>query len=155
MYIEDKDIHKGHRARMRAKLEAYGPRIFDTYELLEMLLYYAIPYRDTNPIAKRLLAAFGSLDGVLSASKEELAKVDGIGEKCAELITLVGRVIVEDMSLSARRPVRVFDDYHDTGRFLVSHFEESGASVCMMMLDSGMRLIGIEDIPADDLALRR
>ena len=61
MYIEDKDIHKGHRARMRSKLESYGPRIFDTYELLEMLLYYVIPYRDTNPIAKRLLAAFGSL----------------------------------------------------------------------------------------------
>lgn len=150
MYIEDKDIHKGHRARMRTKLEAYGPRIFDTYELLEMLLYYVIPCRDTNPIAKRLLAAFGSLDGVLSASKEELAAVDGIGEKCAELITLVGSVMAEDMSLSARRRVRVFDDYHDTGRFLVSHFEESGASVCMMMLDSGMRLIGIEDIPTDN-----
>ena len=150
MHIEDKDIHKGHRSRMRAKLEAHGPRIFDTYELLEMLLYYAIPYKDTNPIAKRLLSAFGSLDGVLSAPIEELAKVDGIGERCARLISSVGRIMVEDESLVYRRKVRVFNDYHDTGRFLVSYFNNSEASVCMLMLDNGMRLIGVQEISVDD-----
>ena len=150
MYIEDKDIHKGHRSRMKSKLESYGPRIFDTYELLEMLLYYAIPYKDTNPIAKRLLAAFGSLDGVLTAPIEELAKVDGIGERCATLISLAGRALVEDGSLRYRRCVRVFDDYHDTGRYLASHFAECDARVCIMLLDNSMRLIGVENIPADD-----
>lgn len=150
MYIEDKDIHKGHRARMRSKLEAYGPRIFDTYELLEMLLYYVIPYRDTNPVAKRLLCAFGSLDGVFNAPIEELAKVDGIGTRCAEFLSLSGRVLLEDMSLAHRKSVPVFDDYHKTGRFLVSYFEENDATVCMMMLDSGMRLIGVERMPDVD-----
>lgn len=150
MYIEDKDIHKGHRSRMKLKLEKYGPRIFDTYELLEMLLYYVIPYKDTNPIAKRLLAAFGSLDGVLSAPVEELARVDGIGERCAEFISLTGRVMIEDLALEHRRAVRVFDDYHDTGSFLASYFENNDCSVCMMMLDSAMRLIGISDIPVKD-----
>lgn len=150
MYIEDKDIHKGHRSRMKEKLDYFGPRIFDAYELLEMLLYYAIPYKDTNPIAKRLLAAFGSLDGVLNAPAEELAKVDGIGPKCAELICAVGRVLVEDSSLLYRRQVLVFDDYHYTGRYLASHFSTSGSSIALMLLDNGMRLIGVEDIPADD-----
>ena len=152
MYIEDKDIHKGHRSRMRAKLEAYGPKIFDTYELLEMLLYYAIPYKDTNPIAKRLLAAFGSLDGVLNAPTEELAKIDGIGEKCAQLISSVGKVMSEEESLVTRRMVKVFDDYHDTGRFIASYFEGRDSSVCMLMLDNGMRLIGIEDILVRDFS---
>ena len=150
MYIEDKDIHKGHRSRMREKLETYGPRIFDTYELLEMLLYYVIPYRDTNPIAKRLLAAFGSLDDVLNAPVDELAKVDGIGEKCAEFIRLAGRAVIEDATLSRRREVKVFNDYHSTGRYLTSYFEENDVSICMMMLDNGMRLLGIENIPAKE-----
>ena len=149
MYIEDKDIHKGHRARMRAKLANYGARIFDTYELLEMLLYYVIPYRDTNPIAKRLLAEFGSLDGVLSAPVSELAKVDGIGEKCAEFISLAGRCLVEDAALEYRRDVPVFNDYHSTGRFLASYFASSSTNVCVMMLDNNMRLIRIEDISAE------
>ena len=152
MYVEDKDIHKGHRSRMRSKLESYGPRIFDTYELLEMLLYYAIPYKDTNPIAKRLLSAFGSLDGVLSAPKEALAEVDGIGERCAELISLVGRAVKEDAALVHRIPVHVFDDYHKTGKFVASYFESSSSNVCVMLLDNGMRLIGVEDIPADDFS---
>lgn len=152
MYIEDKDIHKGHRSRMRSKLESYGPRIFDTYELLEMLLYYVIPYKDTNPIAKRLLSAFGSLDGVFNAPVSELAKIDGIGERCAEFISLAGRVVSEDSSLVFRRKVRVFDNYNDTGRFLVSYFEENDASACMLMLDGGMRLIGIEKIQAKDFS---
>lgn len=152
MYIEDKDIHKGHRSRMRSKLESYGPRIFDTYELLEMLLYYVIPYKDTNPIAKRLLSAFGSLDGVFNAPVSELVKIDGIGERCAEFISLTGRVVSEDSSLVFRRKVRVFDNYNDTGRFLVSYFEENDASACMMMLDGGMRLIGIEKIQAKDFS---
>ena len=46
-------IHLGHRQRMKDKLSNHGARIFDTYELLEMLLYNVIPYKDTNPIAKR------------------------------------------------------------------------------------------------------
>ena len=149
MYIEDKDIHKGHRARMRSKLETYGMRIFDTYELLEMLLYYVIPYRDTNPIAKRLLAEFGSLDGVLSAPVSELARVDGIGEKCAEFISLVGRSMLEDTALEHRRDVPVFNDYHHTGRFISSYLATSGTNVCMLMLDNNMRLIEIVDIFAD------
>ena len=150
MNIDDKDIHKGHRARMRSKLELYGPRIFDTYELLEMLLYYVIPYRDTNPIAKRLLSAFGSLDGVLSADVAELAKIDGIGEKCAEYLSLVGRAMTEDTALLESRAVRIFDNYHETGRFLVSYFESNKSCICMMLLDNGMRLLGVEDIPAEN-----
>ena len=152
MYIEDKDIHKGHRARMRAKLDSYGMRIFDTYELLEMLLYYAIPYRDTNPIAKRLLAAFGSLDGVLSASVEELAEVDGIGESCARFISLAGRAVSENYELGYSADALVFNDYSTTGSFLTEYLSSSSTSVCMLMLDNGMRLIGIEDIPADDFS---
>ena len=72
MENEEKGVHSGHRARMRAKLVAHGARIFDTYELLEMLLYNVIPLKDTNPIAKKMLAAAGSLDRLLSLGEDEL-----------------------------------------------------------------------------------
>ena len=74
--IADSEIHSGHRGRMREKLLLHGARIFDTYELLEMLLYHSIPYKDTNPVAKRLLHRFGGLDGVFTASHEELCEVN-------------------------------------------------------------------------------
>ena len=50
-FIDNSKIHEGHRSRMLSKLSLYGQRIFDTYELLEMLLYRVIPYKDTNPNA--------------------------------------------------------------------------------------------------------
>lgn len=82
-------IHEGHRARMRKKLMESGERVFADHELLEVLLYYAIPRRDTNELAHRLLEQFGSLQGVLSAPAQELACVKGVGEYAAALIKLV------------------------------------------------------------------
>ena len=152
MPIADKDIHKGHRSRMRAKLAAYGPRIFDTYELLEMLLYYVIPYKDTNPIAKRLLDVFGSLDGVLSADAAALTEVDGIGERCASFICDVGEIMARDMSFSFGYYVDVFDDYNFAGAYMATYLAKSDAKICMALLDNGMRLIDIVDIPGSDFS---
>ena len=152
MSIVDKDIHKGHRSRMRAKLVAHGPRIFDTYELLEMLLYYVIPYRDTNPISKRLLHKFGSLDGVLNASREELMDVDGIGERCADLIARVGTIMVENDAMSFGCNVDIFDDYNFAGAYLARHLENSKSKICIALLDNAMRLIEIKDIPGNSFA---
>jgi DNA repair protein RadC len=152
MSIEDKDIHKGHRSRMRAKLVAHGPRIFDTYELLEMLLYYAIPYKDTNPIAKRLLCRFGSLDGVLRASKEELMSVDGIGEKCADLIIRTGTIMIENDAMSFGCRVDVFDDYNFAGAYLAKYLKNSNTKICIALLDNAMRLIEIKNIPGSSFS---
>lgn len=85
-------IHDGHRARMKRKLLENGERGFDDHELLEILLYYAVPRRDTNELAHSLLRQFGSLRGVLSASVQELACVKGMGESAALLIALVPRL---------------------------------------------------------------
>lgn len=139
--IEDNDIHKGHRSRMRRKFEEYGAEIFDTYELLEMFLYQTIPAKDTNPLAKRLLSAFGSLQGVLSASKEELMEIKGIGEKTAEQITAVaklGRLAYVPSESSTLR----FDDYYDVGDYFAKLFDNSkDYKSAVMLLDNSMRLL--------------
>ena len=121
-YIDDDKIHQGHRSRMREKLSQHGQFIFDTYELLEMLLYQTIPYRDTNPIAKNLLYAFGGLDAVLRADADRLTQVVGVGEKTAELISMVGRLSdIIGAELIDEGGVN-FADYESVGRYVAAYF---------------------------------
>ncbi len=82
-------IHDGHRDRMRERFFHEGMDHFSEYEVLELLLYYAIPRKDTNPIAHGLIDHFGSLAQVLDASVEELEQVSGISRNAAVLIKLV------------------------------------------------------------------
>ena len=63
-------IHDGHRARKKEQFIQTGLDSFADHEALELLLFYAIPRRDTNPTAHLLLQKFGSLEGVFSASVE-------------------------------------------------------------------------------------
>lgn len=68
------NIHQGHREKMRQRFLKSGLESFADHEALELLLYYAIPRRDTNPIAHRLMERYGSLTAVLSAPAEDLKK---------------------------------------------------------------------------------
>lgn len=70
----------GHRARMRARLADGGGDAFHDYELLEYVLALVTPRRDTKPLAKRLIAEFRTLSGVLAATHDELKRIDGLGD---------------------------------------------------------------------------
>ncbi len=144
-FIADKNIHDGHRGRMRAKFLAHGSDIFDTYELLEILLYNVIPYKDTNPIAKRLLCAFGSLDGVFCQDKDSLMKVEGVGEKVADYIILTGKLpeILDSEPLVKKS---AFCDYHKIGNFFVEYYKDTkNYKVSMLLLDNNMMPISVTD----------
>lgn len=84
--------HDGHRERKRRQFREHGIDAFADHEVLELLLYYAIPRRDTNPIAHALMERYDSLSGVLNAPVEDLEKVEGIGESAAILLSLVSRL---------------------------------------------------------------
>ena len=70
-------IHDGHRERLKKQFLKVGLDGFAEVNVLEMLLFYCIPRRDTNPIAHALLSRFGSLTAVFEAPVEELVKVEG------------------------------------------------------------------------------
>ena len=139
-------IHDGHRSRMKRKFADFGARVFDTYELLEMLLYNTVPVKDTNPIAKRLLSRFGTLDGVLSAGKEELVTVEGVGDKTADLIIAVGEMLTEIINSDGKFG-EAYDDYYELGAMVTELFtEKDGYRVLLLSFDNDMRLLGVDEI---------
>jgi DNA repair protein RadC len=78
--------HLGHRERLRRKLVEAGPEALADYELLELLLFFAILRRDTKPVSKALVARFGSFGRVLAAPPEELKEVEGVGDSAVAVI---------------------------------------------------------------------
>ena len=85
-------IHAGHRQRVKERFLKEGLDAFAPHEILEMLLFFGIPRRDTNEIGHRLLDTFGSLSGVLEAPYGELTKVEGVTANAALLIAYAGRL---------------------------------------------------------------
>jgi DNA repair protein RadC len=86
---EEAPGHLGHRARMREKLLGAGPEALLDHELLEMVLFLALPRRDTKPIARALLARFGSFANAIAAPLHELREVEGLGEAGAAALRTV------------------------------------------------------------------
>jgi DNA repair protein RadC len=81
--------HVGHRGRLRQRLMAAGPDALPDYELLELVLFAAQPRRDVKPLAKTLLARFGSFAEVISAPPALLAEVDGVGDNVIATLKVV------------------------------------------------------------------
>lgn len=81
--VEAKPLHLGHRERVRKRFAKVGGEAFEDYELLELLLFGAIPRGDTKAIAKRLLQRFGTFAEVMGAPAHLLQEVDGIGPNAA------------------------------------------------------------------------
>ncbi len=87
--MTDGNIHKGHRQKLKNRVLAGGLAGEAPHTILELLLFYGIPRKDTNPIAHELLDRFGSLSGVLRAGVEELKSVQGMTENAALLLHLI------------------------------------------------------------------
>ncbi len=82
-------VHEGHRQRLKDRFLKNGLDDFETHNVLELLLFYAVPQRDTNELAHRLLKQFGSLSAIFNAHFDELCKVEGVGSNVATLIKMV------------------------------------------------------------------
>lgn len=87
-----KNIHAGHRERMRNRFLNNGINVFDDYQALEFLMFYVHKRKDTNELGHALIDEFKTLEGVFSASYEDLLTVDGIGSAGAMLINFIGQL---------------------------------------------------------------
>jgi DNA repair protein RadC len=134
-------IHDGHRERLKRKFLSSGLDVFHDHEALELLLFYAIPRRDTNPIAHELLNRFGSLSGVFDAPFDELCQVNGVGENAAVFLKLVPHV-AKRYAMSRSSFDGLLDSTEKTGDYLVPRFyAERDEVVYMICLDSKYKVL--------------
>lgn len=133
--------HDGHRERLRRQFLDHGMDVMRDYEVLELLLFYALPRRDTNPIARRLLQHFGTISAVLEATPAELKKV-GIGENAAVLLQLI-TPLAQRYLLDKHENKVVLSDTHTSGQFLIPYFlGERDELAYLVCLDGKNRLLG-------------
>ena len=132
-------IHDGHREKVRARFLAAGLDAFADHEALELLLYYAIPRRDTNPIAHALMERYGSLSAVLEAPVEDLRRVEGVGESAA-VLRLVPQLSRKARLADARETV--LNSVDRAGSYLLELFAGLGREVLYQLcLDQKGKLL--------------
>lgn len=96
-------MHEGHRRRLIDKFMVKRETISD-HELLEIILFYAIPRKNTNEISHNLLDSFGSLDNIFKSDAETLTSVEGIGMKTAEYLTAIGYLFERSSNKKTKLP---------------------------------------------------
>lgn len=138
--------HDGHRDRLRERYTDYGLDNFNDLNVLELLLFYAIPRRDTNLLAHALLDHFGSLDAVFSASLHELQAVPGIGANAATLISLVPQ-IAKRCAVSRTRDIRAFQNSSSAARYLIPRLGlETSEKALLLCLNPQKQLISCAEL---------
>lgn len=139
--VKEQNIHTGHRSRLRSTFLQHGLDVLPDVNVLELLLFYAYPRQDTNPIAHRLLNTFGSLNGVLSASASDLMRLGGLSENAAALIRLVPD-LSRRQQLSQLPLGSILDRPQKYGEFLIPYFaRERDECVYLLALDSRCKAI--------------
>lgn len=135
-----KNVHSGHRKRVKANVRKNGFSQLEDHKLLELLLFYSVPQADTNGIAHELLNEFGSFEEVFKQKLNVLEKVNGIGENSAVLLGAIQETIdrVNKAKLVTKPAYTKAKDYIALAVSALSGAEnEQFAIFC---LDSGKRL---------------
>lgn len=141
-----RSIHKGHRERLKARFLEEGLDNFTDIQVLELLLFYAIPQKDTNPIAHNLLDHFGSLSRVLEAEVEELKKVPGISDHSATLLALVTQ-LARYYQVDCAQRVEVLSSLDACGAYLVPRFfGRTQETVFLLCLDAKCKVLCCKEV---------
>lgn len=134
-------IHEGHRQRLKDRFRREGLDNFDELYVLELLLFYCIPQKDTNLLAHRLLDTFGSLAAVLDASVEDLEKVNGIGKNASTFLTLITQV-GRYYQIKRSEPGEILRNIEQCGNYLVPYFfGRERETVFMLCLDAKCKVL--------------
>ena len=139
-------IHDGHRQRLKERFLREGLDGFTDIQALELLLFYAVPRQDTNPIAHDLLDRFGTLDKVLDAPTEKLKEVKGMGEHAATLLKLslaMGRCY----DVSKAKGETILNTIDDCANYLKPFFRNRrNETVFLLSLDAKLKVLDCREV---------
>lgn len=133
--------HSGHRTRLRSRFLEHGLDVLPDHEVLELLLFYALPRKDTNLLARQLLDHFGTIAAVLEAPLEELKSVAGIGENAAVLLHLI-TPLSRRYLLSRTEKNVCLSTSKDCGEYLLPYFfGATEEQVYLLCLDAKCKVL--------------
>lgn len=143
---EKKNPHEGHRRRLWHQYRERGLEGMTEVQILELVLNFTIPRRDTNPIAHGLLERFGTLPEIMNASEEQLCKVPGITPAAARLLHLIPDLWRHSEIVRQRCRV-VFETTDQCGEYLQPYFAGlETEKTYIMCLDGACRLISVLEV---------
>ena len=135
------NIHAGHRKRLKERYLTEGLDNFNQINVLELLLFYCVQRRDTNPLAHRLLDRFGSISDVLNASAEELMQVEGITHHIAIFLTMISDLNRYYLVNNATK-VKIINTTEDTCKYITPFFENrKKETVFLLCLDAKKKVL--------------
>ena len=144
-------MHENHRERMRVRFENQGFEHFAPHEVLETLLFYSIPRKNTNDIAHRLINTFGSFNNVLDAPVAELEKVEGMGHSSALYLKMI-RESFGYYGVSVASTNKGMRTIEDCAAYLMAKLDgKRNEEVYMLCLDSKRSVINCVKLSEGDV----
>lgn len=146
-------IHSGHRARLKTEFLARGFEGWPDHKVLELLLAYAIPQGDTNPLAHRLIGRFGDLAGVLDAPVEALKTVPGVGDHTAVLLKMLPKICGRYLS-ELEGVTETAETVNDYFHICAPYFTGAVHEKCLVLsLDARAKLLGVDVVGEGEVGL--
>lgn len=143
-------LHGGHRERMRKRALNTDFNGFQEHELLELILFYALPRVNTNNIAHQLIEEFGDISRVLDASPSELASVNGLSSSSTVLISLM-RDLCRYYTSSTHSSVK-FSSTDELKQYFLDYFSDNNSEICLILsVDGDFKLNSTLNYPTEAL----
>jgi DNA repair protein RadC len=144
MRADTGDDRRGHRKRLKQKFLTAGIEAFHEYEVVELLLTFAIPRKDVKPLAKDLLREFGSLKGIVDAEIGDLARISGIGKESAIVIKFIRELatLYLEQKAKAKPQIACTSELFDFCRTAMGGKKDE--EFCVIYLDAQNQIIEFE-----------
>ncbi len=142
--------HGGHRQRLKDKVRENGLKVLQEHEILELLLTYTIPYKDTNALAHTLIDKFGNISNVLDANRNDLVKVSGVGEETALFLSTLPELI-NYYKQKRDNEVEILRSVSKCKKFFRLNYEiQKDEHFYVICLNSAYKVIAKHDVQGED-----